>query len=183
MYPNFNHVVSEHTVCTFSSITQYQSLLISSIMKFSFSVAQPRIITPLDNTTIVIHEGMNRSFTCEATGYPIPTVTWHRVNGSSIAAVVMYDHILTGDGSANVLTGGGSVSVNLVITNASREIIGVYMCSASNIVGTDSRSITIVCKCILIMRTTESLLSTYVCALSVPPPWLCDPSNPWNKVY
>ena len=80
---------------------------------------------------------MNRSFTCEATGHPIPTVTWHRVDGSSTDGVSMSD---------NVLTGGGGVSANLVITNASRENTGVFTCIASNIIGNDSRSITIVCK-------------------------------------
>ena len=118
-----------------------------------FSVAEPLIITPIDNTTMLIHEGMNRSFTCEATGYPIPTVTWHRVDGSSTDGVLINDNILTRDGSDNVLTGGGGVSANLVITNASRENAGVYMCSASNIIGSDSRSITIVCKYIIIMCT------------------------------
>ena len=90
---------------------------------------------------------MNRSFTCEATGRPIPTVTWHRVDGSSTDGVSMSDNILTGDGSGdNVLTGGSGVSANLVITNASRQNTGVYTCIASNIIGNDSRSITIVCK-------------------------------------
>ena len=143
MRPNFKHVVS---VCV--SGISYVVPITADFMnnKFSFSVVQPLIITLLDNTTTVIHEGMNSSFTYEATGYPIPTVTWHRVDGSSTDGVSMNDNILTEDGSDNVLIGGGNVSANLVITNASRENTGVYICSASNTIGTDSRSITIICK-------------------------------------
>ena len=152
-------------------------------MKFTCSVVEPLIIIPLDNTTIVIHEGMNRSFTCEATGYPIPTVTWRRVDGPSADGVF---NILTGDGSGSdkILTGGGGVSVNLVITNASSENTGVYMCSANNSVGTVSRNITIVCKYIIIMCTEESLLGTYVCTLPVPHlGYICILTRVHNKEY
>ena len=99
----------------------------------------PLIITPLDNTTILIHEGMNRSFTCEATGYPIPTVTWHRVDGPSVDGVPISESILTKD---------GSVIANLMITNASREHTGAYSCIANNSISSDSRIIRIVGKCV-----------------------------------
>ena len=69
---------------------------------------------------------MNRTFTCEATGYPIPNVTWHRVDGPLIDEVSMSDNILTGE---------GSVITNLTITNASREDTGVYICIANNNIG------------------------------------------------
>ena len=92
----------------------------------------------MDNTTIVIHEGMNRTFTCEATGYPIPNVTWHRVDGSLTDGVSMSENILTGD---------GSVITNLTIKNTSREDTGAYICVASNNIGNDSRNIRIICKC------------------------------------
>ena len=94
----------------------------SSLKHLNFCIiVLPSIKTPLDNTTIVIHEGMNRTFTCEATGYPIPNVTWHRVDGLSIDVASMSDNILTGD---------GSVITNLTITNASRKDTGgIYLCS------------------------------------------------------
>ena len=47
-------------------------------------------------------------------------------------------------------TGYGNVSVNLTITNASREDTGVYMCSANNSVGSDTKSINITVQCKLI---------------------------------
>ena len=52
--------------------------------------------------------------------------------------------------SVNVPTGYGNVtrvSVNLTVTNASREDTGVYMCSANNSVGSDIKSINITVQC------------------------------------
>ena len=97
-------------------------------------VDQPLIITPLDNTSIVIHEGMSRTFACKATGYPIPTITWHRVSEPSTDGVSMSENI----------TGGSGSTADLVIRNASREDTGVYTCIANNSIGSDSRSISIV---------------------------------------
>ena len=102
-----------------------------------FSVAQPFIITPMDNTTVAINEGINRNFTCEATGYPVPTVIWHRVNGNLSSRVSI---------SSAVQSEDGSVSANLMITNASREDTGVYTCTANNSNGIDSRDIRIIRK-------------------------------------
>ena len=97
-------------------------------------VDQPLIITPLDTTTIVIHEGMSRTFACKATGYPIPTITWHRVGEPSTDGVSMSENI----------TGGSGSTANLVIRNASREDTGVYTCTANNSIGSDNRNISIV---------------------------------------
>ena len=82
---------------------------------------------------------MNRNFTCEATGYPIPTVTWHRVDGSSTDGVSMSENILTED---------NSVIANLMITNVSTEHTGAYTCTANNSISSDSRTIRIVGKCV-----------------------------------
>ena len=54
--------------------------------------------------------------------------------------------------SVSIPTGYGNVtrvSVNLTITNASREDTGVYTCSANNSIGNDSSNvnITVQCKC------------------------------------
>ena len=56
--------------------------------------------------------------------------------------------------SVSVPTGYGNitrVSVNLTITNASREDTGVYMCSANNSVGNDTKSVNITVQCELII--------------------------------
>ena len=52
--------------------------------------------------------------------------------------------------SVSVPTGYGNVtrvSVNLTITNASREDTGVYVCSASNQIGSDNKIINISVQC------------------------------------
>ena len=52
--------------------------------------------------------------------------------------------------SVSAATGCGNVtrvSVNLTITNASREDTGVYVCSANNSVGSDLDNINITIQC------------------------------------
>ena len=52
--------------------------------------------------------------------------------------------------NVSVPTGYGNVtrvSVNLTITNATREDTGVYMCSASNEIGGDDNNVNITVQC------------------------------------
>ena len=94
------------------------------------------------NDTIV-REGNTTTITCEAFGYPPPTVVWNRVDG------ILSDRVSVSD-SVNVPTGYGNVtrvSVNLTITNASREDTGVYTCSANNSIGSDSSNVSITVQC------------------------------------
>ena len=52
--------------------------------------------------------------------------------------------------SVSVPTGNGNVtrvSVNLTITNASREDTGMYTCSANNSIGSDNRNVIITVQC------------------------------------
>ena len=81
--------------------------------------------------------------TCEALGYPPPKIVWSRTNGT------LNDRVSVSD-SVSVLTRNGNVtrvSVNLTITNASREDTGVYTCSANNNIGSDNKSIHITVQC------------------------------------
>ena len=83
------------------------------------------------------------TITCKALGYPPPTVVWSRING------ILSDRVSVSD-SVSVPTGNGNVarvSVNLTITNASREDTGVYTCSANNSIGSDTRNINIIVQC------------------------------------
>ena len=98
----------------------------------------------------IIREGSTTTITCEAFGYPPPTVVWNRING------ILSDRVSVSD-SVSVPTGYGNVtrvSVNLTITNASREDTGVYTCSANNSIGSDSSnvSITVQCKLFVVMH-------------------------------
>ena len=94
------------------------------------------------NTSVI--ERSIATIVCEAFGYPPPTVIWNRING------ILSDRVSVSD-SVSVPTGYGNVtrvSVNLTITNASREDTGVYTCSANNSVGSDSKNVEMIVQCV-----------------------------------
>ena len=101
-------------------------------------------MNPIDNTTTVaIIENHTTEIMCEAIGNPPPTVVWNRING------ILSDRVSVSD-SVSAPTGCGDVarvSVNLIITNASREDTGVYTCSANNSIGSDSSYVSITLQC------------------------------------
>ena len=92
----------------------------------------------------VLIERNTTTITCEAIGYPPPTVQWDRIDGTLSDRVSVSDSVSVPTGYGNVTR----VSVNLTITNASREDTGVYMCSANNSVGDNiiNLTITVLCK-------------------------------------
>ena len=103
----------------------------------------------------MITEGGTTTITCEAIGYPPPTIEWSRTNGT------LSDRVSV-SGSVSVPTGNGnvtSVSVNLTMTNANREDTGLYECSARNSVGIDSAntSVTVQCELIIMYGSTRSV--------------------------
>ena len=94
------------------------------------------------NTSVI--ERNTATIVCEAFGYPPPTVVWNRING------ILSDRVSVSD-SVSVPTGNGNVtgvSVNLTITNASREDTGVYTCSANNSIGSDSKNVEMIVQCV-----------------------------------
>ena len=98
-------------------------------------------ISPLNGA--IVREGDTTTITCEALGYPPPRVVWSRING------ILSDRVSVSD-SVTVPTGNGNVtrvSVNLTITNTSREDTGVYTCSANNSISSDSRNVNIIVQC------------------------------------
>ena len=111
--------------------------------QISFTVP-PVITSPSENTIIVTTEGDNTTITCEALGYPPPTIVWSKTNGtlSDKVSVSDSDSVPTGNGNVS------RVSVNLTLTNANREETGLYQCTASNSNGNDIRTamITVQCK-------------------------------------
>ena len=114
-------------------------------------VVTTRIEALVSNTAGVISEGNTTTITCEALGYPPPIIVWSRTNG------ILSDRVSVSD-SVSVPTGYGNVtrvSVNLTITDTSREDTGMYVCSANNSVGSDESNvnITVQCKCIVICIT------------------------------
>ena len=100
-------------------------------------------ITVSSSNELTINEDDIYTVTCEALGYPPPTVVWSRTNGTLSGRVSVSDNV-------SVLTGNGNVtrvSVNLTITNASREDTGVYVCSGTNFIGIDNKNVSITVQC------------------------------------
>ena len=97
---------------------------------------------------VIVREGNTTTITCEAFGYPPPTVVWNRIIG------ILSDRASVSD-SVSVPTGYGNVtrvSVNLTIANASREDTGVYTCSANKSIGSDGKNISITIQCKFLMQ-------------------------------
>ena len=94
------------------------------------------------NDTIV-REGNSATITCEALGYPPPTVVWSGIDGYLSDRVSVSDNVSVPTGYGNVTR----VSVNLTITNAHREDTGVYLCSANNEIGSDDSNVSITVQC------------------------------------
>ena len=106
-----------------------------------FSDLGVAIVSPLINA--IVREGNTITITCEALGYPPPIIEWNRTNGTLSDRVSVSDSVSVPAGYGNVTR----VSVNLTITDASREDTGVYMCSANNSVGSDDSNISITVQC------------------------------------
>ena len=92
-----------------------------------------------------ITEGSDRSITCTATGYPVPTVVWQNSDGSSLSnnRLVSGSPVISSTGVGNV----SSVSVELMVIGAMRVDTGIYRCSAINSVNSTIRSIIISVQC------------------------------------
>ena len=105
----------------------------------------PTITTPVEGQHISITERSNRSITCTATGYPVPTVVWQNSNGSSLSnnRLVSGSPVISSTGIGNV----SSVSVELMVIGAMRVDSGMYRCSANNIVSRATRNVTITVQC------------------------------------
>ena len=98
-------------------------------------------LNSINDTTI--RERNESTVICETMGYPPPTVEWNRING------ILSDRVSVSD-SVSVPTGYGNVtrvSVNLTITNASREDTGLYTCFAYNNISSNDTNISITIQC------------------------------------
>ena len=100
-------------------------------------------ISPFMVNNTIIFENNNTTITCEALGYPPPTVVWSRTNGTLSNRVSVNDSVSVPTGYGNVTR----VSVNLTITNTSRNDTGVYTCFSNNSIGNDERRVNITVQC------------------------------------
>ena len=98
-------------------------------------------VNPFNHT--FVEEGSATTITCEALGYPPPTVVWNRLDGIFSERVSVSDSVSVSTGYGNVTR----VIVNLTITTASREDTGEYMCSANNSIGSNYENMIITVHC------------------------------------
>ena len=79
----------------------------------------------------VIDEGSITSFTCQASGEPLPTITWYF---NSTLLVNGLEHMISM--SLNTTT----ISNTLTIINVQSSDVGTYTCNATNRISTDTSS-------------------------------------------
>ena len=117
-------------------------------------IVAPTINAPMKGEEFNITEGSNRSITCTATGYPVPTVVWQNSDGSSLS-----NNRLVSGSPVNISSTGignvSDVSVELMVIGAMGVDSGMYRCSANNSVNSATRNIiiTVQCKYILGLAT------------------------------
>ena len=91
--------------------------------------------SPVDLTVL---SGSSPSFTCTASGTPLPTISWQRGSGA-ISSGGQFTITESSDGSG--------VSSTLAVSNVQLSDAGTYSCSASNSEGTVSSSFTLTVEC------------------------------------
>ena len=72
-----------------------------------------------------LNEGSNALFTCQATGDPVPTISWY-FNGAPVDEANTMKYIM--------------ISNTLIVINVQSSDVGTYACNATNIVTTDTSS-------------------------------------------
>ena len=80
------------------------------------------------------NEGDNASFTCQATGEPVPTISWY-FNGTPVDVTNTMKYT-TSMMSLNTTT----ISNTLTIMSVESSDVGIYTCIAINVVSSDTIS-------------------------------------------
>ena len=78
-----------------------------------------------------VNEGDMASFTCEATGEAIPTISWY-FNSVSVNNETNVDKYDISQSSLNF-----TVTSTLIIMNVESSDVGIYTCNATNLVSSD----------------------------------------------
>ena len=100
------------------------------------------ILEPPGGEVKNIMEGNNVTFRCVGVGYPPPLVQWSKLNGS------LSDRVSSTNMSMSTNEGNVTrVTVDLIFTGAYREDTGVYECTVSNLLNSDTRNTTLIIQC------------------------------------
>jgi len=82
-----------------------------------------------------INETESVNFTCEATGEPVPNISWY-FKGIMINVSDNRNKYMIVSRSLNITT----IENTLTIYNATSSDVGMYSCNATNTIGNDSNS-------------------------------------------
>ena len=100
------------------------------------------ILEPVVDKTEHIEEGKNVTLRCIGVGYPPPLVQWRKLHG------LLNDRVSSTKMSMSTNEGNVTrVTVDLFITNVSREDTGDYECIATNLLNNVTRKISLIVQC------------------------------------
>ena len=97
------------------------------MLQFCFVIAAPLISVPIDSQEFTVHEQMNITITCSASGFPAPTLSFF----SGTEMITNSGRIQLVGGKISVGTGGLSqVSLSFSLSNAEDADSGEFSCVA-----------------------------------------------------
>ena len=105
-------------------------------------VVSPDITSPSEGQIHYTQEGQTTTLSCISTGYPPPLVVWER-SGEILSEHTSISNTTMSTNMGNIT----EVTVNLTITNVSREDTGYYTCSATNLLGGNIRNVFLIVQC------------------------------------
>ena len=109
---------------------------------YDATIDAAEILEPLVDVTEHIEKGENITLRCIGVGHPPPLVQWGKLNGS------LSDRVSSTNMSMSTNEGNITrVTVDLLIAEVSREVTGVYECSASNLLNIATRNINLIVQC------------------------------------
>ena len=80
------------------------------------------------------NEGDTTSFTCQATGEPLPTISWY-FNGAPVDAANTMKYTIS-----MMPLNTNTINTTLTIMDVQSSDVGTYTCNATNVVSSDTSS-------------------------------------------
>ena len=120
---------------------------------FMYVTDAAEIIEPLEDTTERIEERENITLRCIGVGHPPPLVEWSKLNGT-LSNTTLSTRMSTLTNEGNVTR----VTLDLLLTEVSREDTGIYACSASNLLNNVTRRVTLVVQCMYFIYSSRLIV-------------------------
>ena len=109
---------------------------------------------------VTVSEGDDVTITCVATGVPVPSVTWIRVDGTDLTDS---KYVISDTSSPMVVNDVYQVTRNLTIMNIVRGDAGaMYGCAVTNMVNTVQSNVIITVQCKWIIMYIHQVLHMYL---------------------